>query len=76
MCLHLFWQYGPFYPKWKSGSRKADYYTIYARNNAENTDGFWQVALVQEGQRNIEWMTNTSYDIVGLTYYDKINEYL
>jgi len=69
-------QFGPFYPMWNTASGNADYFTIYTRNNADNTDGYWQLALVQEGSNEIAWMTNTSYDIVGLFHYDEVNGYL
>jgi len=53
-----------------------DYFTIYARDKVDKTDGYWQLALVEEGAPTATWMTNTNYDIVGLNYYDTTNGFV
>ena len=67
-------QFGPFYPMWHSSTEKKDYFTIYTRDNGD--DGYWQIAYVSEDEDNFMWMTNTSYDIVELNYFDGITEHL
>lgn len=69
--------FGPFYPLWRTGSgTDHDYFTIYTRNNADKTDGYWQLAYVAEESANLRWMTNTNYDMVGLNYYDSSSGYV
>ena len=59
---------------WRNDT-EMDYFTIYTRTQSAD-DGHWQLAYVANDEENLRWMTNTAYDIVGLNYYDGINQYM